>query len=127
MIPAVAIESFGVYELFYSHIDPEVGLTVLRTGLQAAESKAPIAEDLGYILRDEGRKEEAIEAFSIAIEEGPSCEYIPMERAALYEAIGDHANAERDRQLAARLREQYAQPSIVQRLVRKLAAIMRKE
>jgi tetratricopeptide (TPR) repeat protein len=100
VIPAVAIEGFGVYEQFYSRRDPEAGLAVLRRGLELAGQKAAIAEDLGYILRDEGRREEAIAMFSIAIEEGPSSDFILMERADLYEALGDRVNAERDRQQA---------------------------
>jgi hypothetical protein len=54
-IPAIAIDGFGIYELFYSKIAPELGIDVLRRGLAASKRKHFIAEDLGYILRDEGR------------------------------------------------------------------------
>jgi tetratricopeptide (TPR) repeat protein len=101
VIPAVAIERFGIYELFYSRRDPEVGLEVLRGGLPLAARKAPIAEDMGYILRDESRVLEAIEAFSIAIREGPTSYFTYLERADLYEALGDHEKAQRDRDAAA--------------------------
>jgi hypothetical protein len=80
VIPAIAIDCFGVYELFYSKIAPEVGIEVLRRGLSLGW-KPPIAEDLGYILRDEGRYREAAEMFQLAVEEGPSCSYIHEELA----------------------------------------------
>jgi tetratricopeptide (TPR) repeat protein len=99
-IPAVAIEDFGIYEQFYSHQDPEVGIAVLRRGLTLARHKAPIAQDLAYILRDEGRHEEALAAFTIAIEEGASSHFILEERADLYKALGFHEEANRDRDAA---------------------------
>jgi tetratricopeptide (TPR) repeat protein len=95
-IPAVAIEDFGIYEQFYSYRDPEVGIAVLRRGLTLARRKAPIAQDLAYILRDEGRHEEALAAFTIAIEEGATSHFILEERATLYEAMGLHEEARRD-------------------------------
>jgi len=98
VIPAVAIEGYGVYDQFYSRRDPEVGMGVLRQGLHVARQRGPIAEDLGYILRDEGRTEEAIAMFSIAVDEGPSSFFIFLERAALYDALDDRKAAERDRQ-----------------------------
>jgi tetratricopeptide (TPR) repeat protein len=97
VIPAVAIEAFGRYDQFYSRQDPEVGLEVLRSALPIAARKAPIAEDLGYILRDEGRLSEALSAFSLAISEGASSYFILLERADLYEAVGEHENALIDR------------------------------
>jgi tetratricopeptide (TPR) repeat protein len=105
VIPAVAMEGFGQYEQFYSYSDPEVGINVLRNGLQRASQKANIAQDLGYILRDEGRTEEAAAAFSVAIEEGPSNAFIYEERADLYEALGRNALAEADRAAAERMRQ----------------------
>ncbi len=96
VVPAVAVEGFGNYELFYSKIDPEVGIDVLRKGLALAGNKSVIAEDLGYILRDENRPEEAIEAFTGAIQNGPSTEFIFIERARLLDATGRNAEAEAD-------------------------------
>lgn len=96
VIPAVGIEAYGNYELFYSKRDPRVGIAVLRNALSVARDKGPIAEDLGYILRDEGRPHEAIQAFSTAIAGGPSSDYIYSERGRLYEQIGDWENAKRD-------------------------------
>ena len=101
VVPAIAIEGFGNYEDFYSRRDPEVGLTVLRNALPLAQRRAPIAEDLGYILRDEDRYEEAIAAFSVAISEGPSCYFILLERANLYEQVGEREKAAQDREAAA--------------------------
>ena len=51
-------------------------------------NKNVIAEDLGYILRDEGQIEEAIENFKKSEEFGPSSEYIFLELSKLYEELG---------------------------------------
>jgi tetratricopeptide (TPR) repeat protein len=103
IIPTVAIEGFGLYELFYSRLQPEIGLSVLRNGLKVAKQKGYIAEDMAYILRDENRKLEAIEAFDIVIAEGEPNEYTYLERAGLLEETGDLAGAIRDREEAARI------------------------
>jgi hypothetical protein len=103
IIPTVAIEGFGLYELFYSRLKPEIGLSVLRNGLKVAKRKGYIAADMAYILRDENRKLEAIEAFDIVIAEGEANEYTYLERAALREETGDLAGAIRDREEAARI------------------------
>lgn len=96
VVPSVAVEGSGVYELFYSKIDPAAGINVLRAGLDLAVNKAAIAEDLGYIFRDENRAEEAIEAFSIAIQSGPSSYFMFIERARLLESLGRQPEAETD-------------------------------
>lgn len=88
VICAVPIDGFGVYDLFYSRINPELGLSVLRRGLELSNRKTFIAEDLGYILRDEGRFEEAIQAFSISASEEPSSYFIYLELAELYDQLG---------------------------------------
>lgn len=88
VICAVPIDGFGQYDLFYSRTRPELGLSVLREGLQHAGRATFIAEDLGYILRDEGRLEEAIEAFLISASAGPSTYFIHLELAELYDALG---------------------------------------
>ena len=88
IICAIPIDGHGVYELFYSKIDPELGMTVLRRGLELSNRKVFIAEDLGYILRDEGRVEEAIKAFSISASEEPSSYFIYHELAELYDQVG---------------------------------------
>jgi len=94
VICAVAIDEFGVYDLFYSRIAPELGIDVLRSALAVAPRKVCIAEDLGYILRDENRYTEAAEAFEIAILEGPSSEYIYGEIAGCYREIGETTKAD---------------------------------
>ncbi|MBK6339649.1 MAG: hypothetical protein IPF63_08680 [Bacteroidetes bacterium] len=88
IIPAIASECFGVYELFYAKENPQIGIDVLRNGLTKATNKNIVAEDLGYILRDEGRIEEAIEAFKIIEENELSSEYTFWELAGLYEQLG---------------------------------------
>jgi tetratricopeptide (TPR) repeat protein len=69
-------------------------------GLASYLGPGPIAEDLGYIYRDEGRDEEAIEAFILAIDEGPSFHFIYWERADLLDRVGEHARAKADRRRA---------------------------
>ncbi len=95
-VPYVAIESFGNYELYYSKEDPEFGIDVLRRGGRLARNKAPIVQDLAYILRDEGRYTEAVEAFTLLIELGPPNYFAYVERARALEALGDTQGAESD-------------------------------
>jgi tetratricopeptide (TPR) repeat protein len=92
IIPAVASDCFGDYELFYAKENPQTGISVLKDGLEKATNKNVVAEDLGYILRDEERIEEAIEAFKISEQEGPSSEYIYLELSRLYRDIGQKEN-----------------------------------
>lgn len=89
VIPAVASDCFGRYELYHSIENPNIGIELLKKGLEISGSKNVIAEDLGYLLRDENRIEEAIEAFSISEKFGPSSEYIYLELSSLYEKKGD--------------------------------------
>jgi tetratricopeptide (TPR) repeat protein len=84
-----------------SKINPEIGIEVLRKGLQSANKKTDIALDLAYILRDENRYLEAIEAFTIVINEvgindSTPLEYVYSERAGMYEAIGEFEKAASD-------------------------------
>jgi hypothetical protein len=88
-IPALAIDGFGVYELFYSKIAPELGIEVLRRGLKASRRKHFIAQDLGYILRDEGCHREAAEMFQLAADEEVSSYFIYGELAEMYRKIGE--------------------------------------
>lgn len=92
ILPAVALDCFGVYELFYSRKRPQLGIDILKQGLAIAKRKHYIAEDLGYIFRDEGRFQEAAEMFKIAVEEGPSSYFIYGELAGAYAEMGDAAN-----------------------------------
>jgi hypothetical protein len=95
IIPASALDCFGVYNLFYSKTKPEVGIDVLKEGLVIAKRKACIAEDLGYIFRDEQRFQEAAEMFRVAIEEGPSSYFVYRELAGAYAELGDSMNKEK--------------------------------
>jgi len=92
IIPAVASDCFGVYELFYAKENPQIGIDVLKDGLTKATNKNVVAEDLGYILRDEERFREAIEAFKISEQVGTSSEYIYLELSRLYRDIGQTDN-----------------------------------
>lgn len=95
VIPAVASDCFGDYELYYAKENPQVGIDILRDGLNKSSIKNVIAEDLGYILRDENRIEEAIEAFKISESYGPSSEYVYLELSRLYKDL-----RQKDKQLA---------------------------
>jgi tetratricopeptide (TPR) repeat protein len=88
VIPTIASDCFGDYELYYSKENPQIGIDILKCGLTKATNKNIVAEDLGYILSDEGRIEEAIEAFKISEENEPSSEYTYWELAGLYEQLG---------------------------------------
>lgn len=101
VICAVPIDCFGVYELFYSKINPGLGIDILKEGLAVSKQKHYIAEDLGYILRDEGRFKEAAEMFQISVDETPSSYFIYGELAACYEEIGETENAEKYKMMFA--------------------------
>lgn len=92
IIPAVASDCFGDYELFYAKENPQIGIDVLKDGLTKATNKNIVAEDLGYILRDENRIEEAIEAFKICEQTVPSSEYVYLELSRLHRDIGQIEN-----------------------------------
>jgi tetratricopeptide (TPR) repeat protein len=87
-IPAMASECHGDYELYYVKENPQPGIDILRNGLAIAKHKNVIAEDLGYILRDEERFEEAIQAFKISEKFGPSSEYTYWELSYIYGELG---------------------------------------
>ena len=89
VIPAIASNCFGVYELYYSKENPQIGIDILQNGIDKAINKAIVSEDLGYILRDENRNDEAIEAFKKSIEYGASSPYSYLELSHLFERIGD--------------------------------------
>ena len=99
IICAVPVDCFGVYDLFYSRIAPEIGIEVLRRGLAARPRNCHMAEDLGYILRDEHRFDEAAEMFQIAVDEGPSSYFICGELADCYVKIGKPDKAELYREM----------------------------
>jgi tetratricopeptide (TPR) repeat protein len=101
MIPSVAIDHFIPYTIFHCKRTPEIGINVLRNSLSLAKEKWEIASQLGYILRDERRYDEAVETFSLAIEEGkylaPKAWHY-RERAGCLDRLGNTQEAEKDRQ-----------------------------
>lgn len=88
IIPAIACNFSGYYGIYYAKENPQIGIDVLKSGLIKATNKSAVAEDLGYILIDEERTEEAIEAFKISEENIPSSQYTFWELAKLYEQLG---------------------------------------
>ena len=104
-VPAIAIEAVVSEDVYYSRIDPEVGLEVLRKGLATAKKKWPIAQVMATILRCEKRFREAEEAYSIVIAECPRrlLPYNYGDRALVRDALGDAAGAASDREQAERV------------------------
>ena len=68
--------------------NPQIGIDVLKDGLAKATNKNIVAEDLGYILRDENRIEEAIEAFKICEANIPTNASVYYELSELYKELG---------------------------------------
>jgi hypothetical protein len=99
IICAVPIDCFGEYQLFYSKINPDIGINILKAGLAVSLQKHFIAEDLGYILRDERHYIEAAEMFQIAVDETPSSHFIYGELAACYTKIGETEKARKYHEL----------------------------
>jgi hypothetical protein len=97
IICAVPIDRYGDYELFYSKTAPNIGIEILKQGLVASPHKTYIAEDLGYILRDERRFAEAAEMFQIAVDAEPSSYFIYGELACCYEEVRQIAKANKYR------------------------------
>ena len=94
IICAVPIEQYGDYELFYSKISPEVGINLLKNALSVSQQNPCIAEDLGYILRDEECYKESAEMFQISVDSEPSSYFIYGELAGCYKQIGDTEKAQ---------------------------------
>ncbi len=92
IMPALALDCFGVYEMFYSRTRPEIGIDILRRGLSIATRKRWIAQDLAYIFRDERRFADAAEMFKIVVEEEP-CSAEELSQSYLYFIYGELASA----------------------------------
>jgi tetratricopeptide (TPR) repeat protein len=117
VIPAIGIEKLGNYTLFLAKENPSAGIDVLKNGLPNARHRDYLAYDLALLLRDQKKYEEAIDAFSIVIEESQPAEMSPIlhtlytERARLYAAIGLPEKAEADmRQHAIEFEKKYGHP-----------------
>lgn len=65
-LPLVACESYGNYELYYVHTNPKIGIDVLKEGFRQSNHYGAIAEDLGYIYRDEQCIHQAIKLLRLA-------------------------------------------------------------
>lgn len=89
VVCGVPVDNFGSYEIFYSRRRPDIGIGVLHHGLQVSPRKHVIAEDLGYILRDEKRYPEAASAFQTSVDEGPSSYFIIRELSECYARMGN--------------------------------------
>lgn len=116
VIPAVASEAYGDYELYYSKNYPDIGIDILRNGLRLSKDPSLIAENLGYILRDEKRYQESIDAFLIAEKHGVSSEYTYIELSDLYLSLGDYDKSkeydEKAKELTKRWRSEMGFPEI---------------
>lgn len=89
IIPAIACDFPGFYDIYSAKENPQIGIDVLRNGLKKATNKSAVAEELGYLLIDDDRIEEAIEAFKISEENKPTTRYIFFELAKLYAKQGE--------------------------------------
>jgi tetratricopeptide (TPR) repeat protein len=114
VIPSIGIEKFGNYTLFLAKENPSAGIDVLNNGMPNARHRDYLAYDLAFLLRDQKRYEEAIDAFSIVLEEGHPAEISAIlhtlykERGQLHAAIGQLERAEADlRQYAAEFEKTY--------------------
>ncbi len=94
VIPVVGARCFGDYNLYYAQEDPQIGIGILKESLAVSENVEIVAEDLGYILRDEGQIQEAITAFEISAKRSPTSEFIYLELAQLYEKLGNNDKAD---------------------------------
>jgi hypothetical protein len=114
VIPAIGIESFGNYKLFYAKENPSAGIDVLKSGMEYAREPGYIAYDLGYLLRDEKRWAEAIDAFTLFLEEDRATELVHsvyQEMARMYAAIGETGKAEADkREYALAFQKRFGHP-----------------
>ena len=93
VIPIIASEAIGSYEMYYSQMKPSIGIEVLKRGLEISKTPSVIAEDLGYVYRDENRYQEALEAFLISDACGVSNDYIYKEIHDLYLLLHDKEKA----------------------------------
>ena len=95
VIPAIASDCFGSYEVYYSRYNPELSLKVLKEGLEKSKEKNVIAEDLGYILSDEKRFKDALYYFHMSENNGASSEFILYEIERIYRLLGNNEKAEK--------------------------------
>ncbi|MBN1150461.1 hypothetical protein JXA84_04480 [candidate division WOR-3 bacterium] len=94
VIPAIASDAYGDYNIYYSKKNPGVGIDILKQGLKISENKTSAAEDLGYILRDEQRYTESLDAFLISEKYGVTSDFIYQEIRDLYLKLNDKEKAD---------------------------------
>ncbi len=75
--------------MFYATGAPQIGIDVLKRGLAQCSRKQFIAQDLGYILRDEKRYREAADMFELVVAEEVPSYFTYGELAQLYAHLGD--------------------------------------
>ena len=103
IIPTIGIEALGVYKLYFAKEDPSAGINVLKTGMDQARNRSYLAYDLAFLLRDQKRLEEAIDALTIFLTEYSAphlANILYNERSRMYAALGQLAKAEEDKRLA---------------------------
>jgi len=114
VIPAIGVENFGNYKLFYAKENPSAGIDVLKRGMEEAHERGYLAYDLAFLLRDEKRYHEAIEALTVLLTEHPAPHLAPsiyQERARMYAAIGEADKADADKhQYALAFHKQFGHP-----------------
>jgi tetratricopeptide (TPR) repeat protein len=104
VIPAIGIEALGVYKLYFAKQNPSAGINILKSGMEQARDRSYLAYDLAFLLRDEKRYGEAIDALTVFLKEHsePHLAHILYnERSRMYAALGQADKAGEDRRLAA--------------------------
>jgi tetratricopeptide (TPR) repeat protein len=94
VIPAIASDCFGSYEVYYSRYNPELSIEILKKGLEISKEKSVITEDLGNILIDENRHKEALNYFLISEKNRSSSEFIIEEIENIYRTLRNIEKAE---------------------------------
>lgn len=89
IIPAIACDFPGFYDIYSAKENPQAGIDILRNDLKKATNKSAVSEELGYLLIDEERIDEAIEALKISEENTPTTRYTFLELSKLYAQKGE--------------------------------------
>ena len=95
VIPTIGSKCFGNYELYYSKINPQKGIDVLKQAIENNGKLSPLCEDIGYISRDENMLKNSIDAFEASVNNNQSSEYIYHELSQLYLQLGDEVNSKK--------------------------------
>lgn len=80
VIPNKLSNTFVNYEFYYTKINPQIGIDILKKEIENVSEKGLICEYLGYIYRNEGEQNRAIDWFLKCLEFGePSSKSIYKE------------------------------------------------